>query len=104
MLNSDSITFGVLYRYQTEAQIRVLCLIEMLNSDSITFGVLYRYQTEAQIRVLCLIGLLLRPGIATHFSRAQQLCSQYSVCYKFSGSFCNDQLHVEIARGILLVF
>jgi hypothetical protein len=41
------ITFGVLYRYQTEAQIVVLCLIEMLNSDSTTFGVLYRYQREA---------------------------------------------------------
>ena len=89
MLNSHIITFGVLYRYQTEGRILVLCLIEMLNSDSITFGVLYRYQTEARILVLCLIGLLLRPGIQTHFSRAQQLCSQYHLCYKFSGCFCN---------------
>jgi len=57
------ITFGVLYRYQTEAQILVLCLIEVLSSDSITFCVLYRHHTEAQILVLCLIGLLLRPAI-----------------------------------------
>jgi hypothetical protein len=30
-----------------QAQILALCLIEALNSDSITVGVLYRYQTGA---------------------------------------------------------
>ena len=66
----------------------------MLNSGRITFGVLYRYQTGAD-PCAELIGL---------FSRAQQFCLQYSLCYKFSGGFCNDQFHVEISTGFLLTY